>query len=172
MFRQFRQTNRDTNMSRLQRSTPPPKKVSNFTWELQPRYSTSVCNYVCSFQTRRKRWEWQLKAGTHIPKGVLLRVGEVGFLSYPQKKTWKEGKTNALHVSNTCLTICLIILTSFEGIFGRLSSCNDMFLVGVFAIVFGLAPNVTEGEFESSLIIWQKRRGFMGGNEAVVYQAE
>ena len=30
---------------------PPPKqKVSNYTWELQPRCSTSGCNNVCSFQ--------------------------------------------------------------------------------------------------------------------------
>lgn len=95
---------------------PPPKqKVSNYTWELQPRCSTSGCNNVCSFQTPRKRWEWQLKAGTHIPKGVLLTVGEVGFLSYPKKKTWKEGKTNALHVSHMFLTICFLILTSFSG---------------------------------------------------------
>ena len=70
----------------------PPKKVSNCTWELQPHCSTSGCNNVWSFQTPRKRWEWQLKARTHIPKGVLLRVGEVGLLSYPQKKTWEGRK--------------------------------------------------------------------------------
>lgn len=40
--------------------------VSNFTWELQPHFSTFLFNNVWSFQTPRKRWEWQLKAGTHI----------------------------------------------------------------------------------------------------------
>ena len=47
-----------------------------------------------------------------------------------------------------------------------------MFLAGLFAIVFGSVPYVTDWELESSLIIWQKRRGVMGGNEAVMYQAE
>lgn len=94
------------------------------------------------------------RQGLTFFNGVLLTVGEVGFQSYPKKKTWKEGKTNALHVPNTCLMICLLILTSFEGIFGRLSQCNDMFLVGLFKpLFFGAVPHVTDWELESSLII-------------------
>ena len=48
-----------------------------------------------------------------------------------------------------------------------------MFLVGLFKpLFFGSVPHVADWELESSLIIWQKRRGFMGGNEAVMYHAE
>ena len=162
MFRQFRQTETPKWAGCRDQRHPQTKS-----FQLHLRTSTALFHkwlqqcLVVSNPTKEVRMTTQGE-DSHFSRGCCYEWEKLGSCHIQIRKHGRKER-QMLFMFQTCfLTIWFLILTSFEGIFGRLSSCNDMFLVGV-AIVFGLAPYVTDWELESSLIIWQKRRGFMGG---------